>query len=230
MATNTTHYSIKKPAGTENIDINDLNANSDKIDAAIWNTLTLHKLLTASDDLDMLYSEGTGFYVIGNDLPLNCPAGYAWSFVFQVVRNTFYHQYIVKAVSGSMLVREHSGNPPAWGAWQYIGGYTSPVQINYGSSSRVRYWKSGQTCFVTVLYNVSDGTVNAWSTKEIATLPAGFRPAEAFTQIAAVDRSADAGTCISIDSAGKVKISTRYNSFDASGDVLQYACSFPIRY
>ena len=232
MATNTTHYSLKKPAGTENINILDINENMDKIDDAIWNTLTYRRTFTASDNLDTLISEGTGIYTIGNDLPQNAPAGYIWSMFLQIKRSDiFIHQYIIRAEDGAVLVRAYSGSPQrVWSSWKMVGGYIAPAQIDYGNNSYVRYWKSGQTGCLKVLYRVADGAINAWTNKEIATLPAGFRPVESLTNIAAVDRSGDAGTCVSVDSNGSVKISTRYNSFSESGDILQCTFTYPIRY
>lgn len=232
MATNTPHYNLKKPAGTEDINVNDINGNMDKIDTAIWNTLTYRRTFGASDNLNLLNDEGTGIYTIGNDLPQNAPAGYTWSMLIQIKRtDIFIHQYIIKAEAGAILMREYSGSPQSWGDWKIVCGYTSPVQINYGSNgSYVRYWKSGQTACVKVLYRTSDGAINAWTSKEIAVIPAGFRPVESITNIAAVDRSNDAGTCVNIDSNGSVKISTRYNSFSETGDILQCTFTYPIRY
>ena len=229
MAT-TEHYGITKINGTEDISPVPVNNAFDKIDSAIWNALTLHRLLTASDNLDTLTSEGTGFFVIGGDAPLNCPDGYLWSFLFQVVRNQFCNQCIIKPVSGSMIIREYSGSPSVWSTWKMVGGYTGITRINYGSNSYVDYWKSGQTGCLKISYAVSDGSINAWSTKQIATLPEGFRPATSILMRGIVDRPADEGTAFVIESSGAVKISTRTNAFNTSGDVLQGTLTFPIRY
>jgi hypothetical protein len=40
MATFTTHYNLEKPAGTEVVNINTFNSNSDIIDSAIFNTIS----------------------------------------------------------------------------------------------------------------------------------------------------------------------------------------------
>ena len=230
-STYTTHYNLEKPDGNDDINVNAINSDFDKIDAAIWNTLTYRRTFTASDNLDTLINEGTGIYTIGNDLPQNAPAGYTWAMLIQIKRtDIFFHQYIIRAEDGAVLVRAYSGSPQVWSSWKMVGGYTAPVQIDYGSGSYVRYWKSGQTGCLKVLYRVADGAINAWTNKEIATLPAGFRPVESLTNIAAVDRSGDAGTCVSVDSNGSVKISTRYNSFSESGDILQCTFTYPIRY
>lgn len=227
-STYTTHYNLEKPNGNDDINVNAINSDFDKIDAAIWNSLTLHRFLTASDDLNNLASEGTGFYVIGNDLPLQCPAGYAWSFVFQIVRNSFCHQYIVKAVSGSVLVREYSGSPSSWTEWKVLSGFVAKQRINYGSNSYVEYWKNGNIGCVYIFYNVSDGTLSAWSTKTIAQIPAGFRPLQETAVRAILDRAGDEGAVGAVNSSGNCIIQTRHNSFNTSGDVLQAYIIYPI--
>jgi hypothetical protein len=40
MATFTDHYNLEKPSGTEVVNVDITNANSDKIDAALWNNVS----------------------------------------------------------------------------------------------------------------------------------------------------------------------------------------------
>ena len=229
MATYTSHYNLKKPAGNENININDINSNMDLLDAAIWNTLTYHRTLDASDDMDSLASEGTCIFAIGNYLPQNAPSGYTWSMIIQIKRSdNFTHQYIIKAETGSVLVREYSGSPQLWGSWKVISGYVARQRINYGSSSYVEYWKNGNIGCVYMRYYVSDGTLAAWSTKTIAQLPVGFRPLQETAVRGIIDRSPDDGAVGAVNSSGNCIIQTRYNSFDTAGDILQACITYPI--
>lgn len=229
MATYTSHYNLKKPAGTEDINVNDINGNADLTDSAIWATLTYHRTLEASDNMDLLASEGTGIFTIGNYLPQNAPAGYTWSMLLQIKRNdNFTHQYIIKAEAGAILVREYSGNPSLWTSWKYLTGYVARQRINYGSNSYVEYWKNGNIGCVYIKYSVSDGTLAAWSTKTIAQIPAGFRPLQETAVRAILDRAGDEGTVGAVNSSGNCIIQTRYNSFDTSGNVLQAYITYPV--
>ena len=228
MATQTSHYGLTKPAASEAYNVGVQNDNMEQIDAEMWKLFQFRGDLGSADNLNDL--SGSGFWRIGGSAPLNAPPNSTWAFVLQVVYGTLTHQYFFKPEAKAVMIRAYSGSPQVWSSWEYVGGYTAPVQIDYGNDSYVRYWKSGQTATIKVVYKVSDGTVSSWSSKEIAVLPAGFRPVESITNIAAVDRSADAGTCVNVDSSGSVKISTRYNAFNESGDVLQCTFTYPIRY
>lgn len=224
----TEHYSIPEANRNSAFKTSDWNAALQKIDAEMWKLFQFRGDLGSADNLNDL--SGSGFWRIGGSAPLNAPPNPTWAFVLQVVYGTLTNQYFFKPEAQAVMMRAYSGSPQVWSSWVYVGGYTSPVQIDYGNDSYVRYWKSGQTATIKVVYKVSDGTVSAWGSKEIAVLPAGFRPVESITNIAAVDRSADAGTCVSVDSSGSVKISTRYNAFNESGDVLQCTFTYPVRY
>lgn len=228
MAT-TEHYGITEINGVEDISNIPINQAFEKIDNEMWKLFQFRGDLGSADSLNNL--SGSGFWRIGGSAPLNSPPNPTWAFVLQVVYGTLTNQYFFKPEAQAVMMRSYSGSPQVWSSWVYVGGYTAPVQIDYGSNgSYVRYWKSGQTATIKVLYRVSDGTVSAWSSKEIAVIPAGFRPVESITNIAAVDRAGDDGTCVSVDSSGSVKISTRYNSFSESGDILQCTFTYPCRY
>lgn len=224
----TEHYSIPEANRSSQFKTSDWNAALQKVDTEMWKLFQFRGDLGSADNLNDL--SGSGFWRIGGSAPLNAPPSPTWGFVLQVVYGTLTHQYFFKPEAKAVMIRAYSGSPQVWSSWEYVGGYTAPVQIDYGNDSYVRYWKSGQTATIKVVYKVSDGTVSAWGSKEIAVLPSGFRPVETITNIAAVDRSGDAGTCVSVDSSGSVKISTRYNAFNESGDVLQCTFTYPIRY
>lgn len=228
---NTSHFLIPKLNRNSGISADDLNAALDAIDSAIWSSLVYHRVLTSSDDMNSIISEGTGIFYIGNALPLNAPAGFTWSIVIQIkIQNTFVHQYIYKPVAKAMMIREYSGSPTVFGDWNMIGGYTEITRVNYGSNSYFEYWKSGQTGCIKMFYKVDDGSINSWTVKEVGTVPAGFRPAQVIMTRGCVDRASDEGACFSVDSNGSVKVQTRFNSFDSSGDVLQGILTYPIRY
>lgn len=229
MASTTSHYGFSKPAASEAYSVGVQNENMDKADAAIWNTLTFHRVFTSSDDLNSLNSEGTGIFTIGNDLPQNAPAGYTWSMLIQIKRSDiFLHQYIIKPEAGAILVREYSGSPQVWSTWKYITGYVARTRINCGANSYVEYWKNGNIAQVYVKYAVSDGAISAWSSKQIATIPAGFRPLQEIDVVGVLDRAGDEGTYAAVNSSGVVAIQTRYNAFGSSGGVIQANIVYPI--
>lgn len=111
-----------------------------------------------------------------------------------------------------------------------LGDYTAPVRINYGSNSYVEYWRSGQIGCLYVHYNVTDGSINSWASITLATLPEGFRPVQVVQVRGLMDRAADEGTWASITSGGTVQIGTKYNTFAASGGMLNAYITYPIRY
>lgn len=231
MATTTSHYGLTKPAASEAYDVAVQNNNMEKIDTEMWKLFQFRGNLGGSDNLNNL--SGDGLWRIEGTAPLNAPnSGWVWCFVAQFVVGSVTQQYIIKPSANGLLIREYTGNPQVWSTWRTVGGYTAPVRVNYtaNSNSYIEYWKSGQTGCLKIMYYVSDGTLAAWSTKEIAIIPEGFRPAQVVMMRGCVDRSADDGTCFSVDSNGSVKIQTRFNSFDTSGDVLQGTLTFPIRY
>jgi len=108
-----------------------------------------------------------------------------------------------------------------------LAAYTWGTRISYGNNSRIDYWRQGFMVCVQVVYHQSDGDVDAWDSKTIGTLPAGYKPASGMLARAVVDRSADEGAMISVESNGAVRISARYNSFNTSGDVAQACICFP---
>ena len=228
MAT-TEHYGITEINGTADISNIPINQAFEKIDSEMWKLFQFRGNLTGSDSLNNL--SGSGFWRIDGTAPLNAPdSSWTWCFVIQFVYGTVTVQYIIKPSANGFVMREYTGNPQVWSTWRFVGGYTGITRINYGNNSYVEYWKSGQTGCLKMYYNVADGSINAWSTKDIATLPEGFRPATSILMRGIVDRMADDGTCFLIDSNGVVRISTRTNPFNTTGDVLQGTLTFPIRY
>ena len=108
-----------------------------------------------------------------------------------------------------------------------LAKYTWGTRITYGSNSRIDYWKTGFMVCVQVVYHRSDGDIEAWTSETIGTLPQGYRPASSALVRAVVDRVADEGLMISVESNGAVRVSARYNSFNSSGDVAQAFLCFP---
>lgn len=128
MSTNTSHYNLTKPAGSENYDVSVQNGNMDKIDAAMWKLLQIRRTLTANDNLDSITENGTamtGIYYIAANTPSNVPvSGLTWCIMFQIVINetNMIHQYVLKPVAGKIWVREFSGNPSVWTRWKEYAG------------------------------------------------------------------------------------------------------------
>ena len=225
----TQHYGIPEANRNSGFLTSDWNAALQKIDTEMWKLFQSRGNLTGSDNLNNL--SGCGFWRIDGTAPLNAPdSGWVWCFVIQFEYGSVTVQYIIKPSANGLMIREYTGNPQVWSTWRFIGGYTGITRINYGSNSYIEYWKSGQTGVVKMYYNVADGSIASWNTKTIATLPEGFRPAQSILMRGIVDRIADDGTCFVIESSGAVKISTRSNAFNTSGDVLQGTLTYPIRY
>lgn len=101
-------------------------------------------------------------------------------------------------------------------------------QINYGSSSYVAYCKSGNTVYVSVRYTPSDGSINAWSSVTIATLPAGYRPKFECRVLAATDRAASIGAIIAIGIDGSVVVGARYNAINDNSDVVASTMAYVV--
>lgn len=236
MATYTSHYNLKKPAGNENININDINNNMDLLDTAIWNTLTVHGLLTASDDLNNLNNGNPGIWNIGDQIPLHAPESdsqvsipsVAWSYLIQIKRGSFIHQYIIRATNQLFLMREYSGNPVAWGGWRVLSGRCRVTRIPYGQGSYVECWKNGSVGCIYAYYKATDGTLATWATKTIATLPSGFRPAQSTYAQGSLDRGDGEGTFVAVESTGDVKVCTRYNAFNNPENIIRVTVTYPI--
>ena len=227
-STYTTHYNLEKPDGNDDINVLALNSDFDKIDAAIWGLSgTYKRTLTANDNIDSI---DDGIYYLTNTLPFGIPSNAQWCFVRQISNSAIKHQYIIRPAGGIFYVREHSGSPTVWTDWHCICGHSAITRINYGPNSYVEYWRNGQIGCLKIMYYVTDGSISAWSTKEIATIPNGFRPAQSIMMRGVCDRAGDEGAAFSVDSNGSVKIQTRYNAFSASGGALQGTLTFPIRY
>lgn len=227
MAT-TEHYGITEINGTADISNIPINQAFEKIDSEMWKLFQFRGNLGSSDSLNNL--DGIGIWRIGDSAPLNAPPSPMWAFVLQVVYGTLTHQYFFKPEARAVFIRSYSGSPQVWSDWIYIGGYVAPVRIDYGTNSYVEYWKSGQTACVYVHYNVTDGALNAWGNKQLATLPEGFRPAQVVAARGLMDRAADEGAYVSVTSSGTVILNTKYNSFAASGGMLNVYITYPIRY
>lgn len=228
MSSTTSHYGFTKPATSEAYNVGVQNENMDKADAAIWGLpATYKRTLTENDVIDSL---SDGIYYLTNSLPSGIPAEAQWCFLYQVSNSAIIHQYIIRPAGGNVYVREHSGSPSVWTGWHCICGHSAVTRINYGSNSYVEYWRNGQVGCLKIMYYVSDGSISAWSTKEIATIPNGFRPAQSIMMRGIVDRAGDEGVAFSVDSNGSVKIQTRHNSFGTSGGALQGTLTYPIRY
>ena len=163
MATYTPRYNLKKPAGSENMLISDINGNMDKIEEAIWGGFQIRGDLTSANDLNNL--TGDGVWRIGSTVPGHAPTDtFNWAMVVQVVYGSVTQQWAFKPTAKAMYIREYTGSPQVWGAWEMVAGYTGITRISYGSSSYVEYWRSGQTDCIKMFYNVTDGTVAAWTT------------------------------------------------------------------
>ena len=128
MSTNTSHYNLVKPAGSEAYDVGVQNGNMELIDAAMWAMPSTYKgIIGSSDDADSLASDG--IYYISGDLPLNVPSGLVYCFLYQVSNGAIKHQYIFRPVSGTVVIREKSGSPVAWQRWRFISNRAAATDI-----------------------------------------------------------------------------------------------------
>lgn len=109
MASYTTNLNLKKPAGSENVSIGDINNNMDIIDSAIgdMNTGTKGigiKHLYATDDLDNAYpaNEHVGFFVATQNAP-HIPTT-AWYFIMAFRGESNYITQVAFNMTGSLAI------------------------------------------------------------------------------------------------------------------------------
>ena len=108
-----------------------------------------------------------------------------------------------------------------------LAKYTVGTRINYGSGSYIDYVKVGAMVCVNVTYKATDGTIAAWTSLNIGTLPAGYRPAIIQQVRGMVDRTQDDGILVSINSSGVVNIAGRATGFTQTDDVAQASFCYP---
>lgn len=222
----TEHYSIPEANRNSGFLTSDWNAALQKIDAEMWKLFQFRGNLTSSGDANNLL--GDGYWRIEGSVPTNVPSGYTWCFLFQIVVGSVTNQYIIKPSSMGFLMREYTGSPQVWSSWRVASGIVGKTRIDYGSSSYVEYWKNGNIGCVYINYKESDGEIAAWTSKTIATIPAGFRPLQETAVRAILDRAGDEGTVAAVNSAGACIIQTRHTPFNTDGDVLQGYITYPI--
>lgn len=201
MSTNTSHYNLVKPAGSESYDVGVQNTNMELIDAAMWAMPSTYKgIIGSSDDANSLASDG--IYYISDSVPLNVPPGMVWCFLYQVSNGAIKHQYIFRPVSGGIAIREKSGSPTAWQTWritEFRIYSTNPTKVTNSK------WTSG-TVTIRKRNGIGeikfDGMVlSAISAREtIATVPEGYRPS---TEVYFF--SSDGARQFLIDTSGNLK-------------------------
>ena len=165
MSTQTSHYNLVKPAGSEAYDVGVQNSNMELIDAAMWGSPATYKgALTSSDDANSL---ADGIYYLANNLPQNVPSDATYCFLIQIKNSYIKQQIIIKPYNGSVWMREYSGTP-TWQAW-------TPIVPNWKAGSiadGITYKTYGK--IVTIyINNVSVSTSSAWSS--LGTLPNEIR-------------------------------------------------------
>lgn len=106
----------------------------------------------------------------------------------------------------------------------------SETAITYGSGSAVYYSKIGNMIHVEAFYSVSDGSIAAWGTKKIATLPTGYRPRRTIRSRAVTDRTTSTDAFIGIQSDGAVVIAARYGTINDVNDHVQASFVYPAVY
>lgn len=177
MSTNTSHYNLVKPAGSEAYDVGVQNTNMELIDAAMWAMPSTYKgIIGSNDDANSLASDG--IYYMGGDLPLNVPSGMVYCFLYQVSNGAIKHQYIFRPVSGGIAIREKSGSPTAWQTWrktEFRNYSTNPTKVTNSkwTNGTISIRKRNGWAFLKI-----DGAVlSAIPAREtIATVPEGYRP------------------------------------------------------
>ena len=151
-----------------------------------------------------------------------------WGILEVVTINSDIYQFMFKRQG--LYYRDYSGSPLSWSDWYKIRGTTQTERtlqtISLGTNSYLWYYKVGSTVTVNVQYDVVNGTISAWSSKVIGTLPAGFRPNVYVRAYGVMDRTGDVGGYIGVRDNGEVFIGTRYNAFSATGGVIQATITF----
>ena len=123
MSTQTSHYGFTKPAGSEQYSLTVTNENWEKLDTELYKLFQYKGDLTSANTLSSL--EGVGFWRITSSTPSDAPnSSMTWSFVIQLVYETLKHQYIIKPETRAVWMREYSGTPGSWLAWQNM---TPPI-------------------------------------------------------------------------------------------------------
>lgn len=222
----TQHYGIPEANRSSAFKTSDWNAALQKIDAEMWRLFQFRGNLTSANNANSL--SGDGYWRIEGSVPTNVPSGYTWCFLFQIVVGSITNQYIIKPSSMGFLMREYTGSPQVWSSWRIATGIVGKTRINYGSNSYVEYWKNGNIAQVFVKYAVSDGAISSWSSKQIATIPVGFRPLQEIDVAGVLDRAGDAGTYAAVNSSGVVVVQTRFNAFSSDGGVIQANLVYPV--
>lgn len=110
------------------------------------------------------------------------------------------------------------------------GTAEAPVKTTLGSVSYVEYCRAGNVVTLDVLYSVSElGTISAWGSKTIATLPEGYRPKTNTNILMATDRATSSGTAtLSALQNGNVVVAARFNSISDTLDRLRGFLSFVV--
>lgn len=107
------------------------------------------------------------------------------------------------------------------------GTAEATVKTTLGSSSYVTYCRAGNVVTLDVLYSVSElGTISAWGSKTIATLPEGYRPKTNVNVLMGTDRSTSFGATFSVMTNGNVIVAARFNTISDTGDRLRGYVSF----
>lgn len=227
MPTYTSHYNLKKPTpgNHEPFDIEDQNGNMELLDEALWASPSTYKrALTSSDDANSIV-DGIYYLQATANHPLNVPGDAQYCFLVQISNSAIKHQYIFRPTSGIMWMRELSGNPNAWTAWQ---GDSSVVTVNLsGSDSYYQYYKRNGIVYLYVFHKVSVATIRTWETRNLGTLPSGFRPKQSIVFPFVTDRASSAGCSLAVQSNGLIYINGRYTGASDTSDILQTTLCFP---
>lgn len=110
----TPNLNLKKPDGTDIVDIDDFNLNFDTLDTEILKRVEKTKKLTTSYDLNTLVN--TGFYNVEN--PVNAPSGIAgWCYIISIKYSestSYLAQFLIPFGSNRMFFRRKSSTWQIW--------------------------------------------------------------------------------------------------------------------
>lgn len=93
--------------------------------------------------------------------------------------------------------------------------------ITVDSGTTVNYAKIGHIVNVVIKYTVSTtGTIAAWGSKLLGTMPDGYRPNLYFQARMVTDRATSTGATTQVGTDGKIYIAAKYSAISDTSDIL----------
>ena len=93
--------------------------------------------------------------------------------------------------------------------------------ITVDSGTTINYAKIGHIVNVAIRYTVSTtGTIAAWGSKFLGTMPDGYKPNIFFQTRMVTDRATSTGATAQVGTDGKIYIAAKYSTISDTSDIL----------